>query len=210
MKKKIIPFAISAVAAGLLLGGCNLFGNNGDTTQEATTAAAGTTQTSAENSGDVVEKDGVRKKVVYTDDSPGISDGTGSMRYSIDSVQLADVITTTDNASRLLDLEKNTDAVMVTIGFSCENTGTYDNNVYISQAEIETDAGDKATPKSLYGDYMDGHFGPDEAKKGSNVYIIKGTKSADIKSIKFHIDAPADSDFQDCGEPVDFVIKIDQ
>ena len=132
------------------------------------------------------------------------------MLYSIDSVQLADVITTTDNASRLLDLEKNTDAVMVTIAFSCENTGTYDNNVYISQAEIETDAGDKATPRSFYGDYMDGHFGPEESKKGSNIYIIKGKSSADIKSLKFHIDAPADSDFQDCGEPVDFLIKTEQ
>ena len=209
MKKKIIPFIITASAAGLLLGGCNLFGGNSEGTDTTTSAEALTTQTSTTvNAGDVVEKDGVRKTVVYTNDSLGIEGDTGPIVYSIDSIQLADVITTTDNASRLLELEKNTDAVMVTIGFTCRNRWEIQANFYISQAEIETEDGIEATPKSFYGDYMDSNIQPGVTKSGSNVYIIKGKKAEDIKKLSFHVDAPADGDFLVVGDDVDIELEL--
>ena len=130
------------------------------------------------------------------------------MVYSIDSIQLADVITTTDNASRMLDLEKNTDAVMVTIGFTCRNKWDIQANFYICQAEIETEDGMEATPKSFYGEYMDSNIQPGVTKSGSNVYIIKGKKAEDIKKLSFHVDAPADGDFLEVGENVDIDIDI--
>ena len=138
----------------------------------------------------------------------GVDGETGAMVYSIDSVQLSDVITTTDTASKMLDLEKNTEAAMITIGFTCKNRWEITSNFYISQAAIETDGGEEATPKSFYGEYTDGNFAPGVSKTGSNVYVIKGVKAADIKSIMFHVDAPADSDFQDIGEDVDVEIKV--
>ena len=204
MKKKIIPLIISVSAAGMLLGGCSLFGGDSGNTDNTATADV---QSSEEKNGDVVEKDGVRKTVVYSNDSLGIKGETGPVKYSIDNIQLADVITTTDNASRMLDLEKNTDAVMVTVGFTCSNTWEIQANFYICQAEIETEDGVKATPKSFYGEYMDGNIPPGTTKSGSNVYIIKGKKAADIKKLKFHVDAPADGDFLEVGENVD--IEID-
>lgn len=209
MKKKLIPFIISLTAAGTLLGGCNLFGGNSEGTDVATQGGSSSTQTSTTvNAGDVVEKDGVRKTVVYTNDSPGIEGETGPVVYSIDSIQLADVITTTDNASRMLDLEKNTDAVMVTIGFTCRNKWEIQANFYICQAEIETEDGMEATPKSFYGEYMDSNIQPGVTKSGSNVYIIKGKKAEDIKKLSFHVDAPADGDFLEVGEDVDIDIDI--
>ena len=208
MKKKLISLVISAAAAGVLLGGCNLFAPDSREKETETTKATETTQTTTVKNGDVVEKDGVRKTIVYNNDSPGVSGSTGGIEYSIDSVQIADVITTTDTASRLLDLEKNNEAVMVTVSFSCKNTWEITTNFYISQAAIETDAGDEATPKSLYGEYMDGNFSAGASKSGSNVYIIKGVKADSIKSISFHVDAPADMDFKDVGEDVDVEIEI--
>ena len=210
MKKKLIPFIISAAAAGMLLGGCNLFGGGSEGTDATTSADALTTQTSTTaNAGDVVEKDGVRKTIVYTNDSPGIEGDTGPVVYSIDSIQLANVITTTDNASRLLDLEKNTEAVMVTIGFTCSNKWDIQANFYICQAEIETEDGTEASPKSFYGDYMDSNIPPGETKSGSNVYIIKGKKAEDIKKLLFHVDAPADGDFLEVGDDVDLELKLE-
>jgi len=206
MKKKIIPFVISLSAAGLLLGGCSMFGSGSG--GDDSTTAAGSETTGAENEGDVVEKDGLRKTIVHTNDSPGIDGETGAMVYSIDSVQIADVITTTDTAAGMLDLEKNTEAAMITIGFTCRNRWEISSNFYISQAKIETEDGEEASPKSFYGEYTDGNFAPGVSKSGSNVYVIKGKKAADIKSVMFHVDAPADSDFQDIGEDVDIEINI--
>lgn len=204
MKKKIIPFIISISAAGMLLGGCNLFGGGtGNTDSTASAESEG----SDEKSGDVVEKDGIRKTVVYTNNSLGLKGETGPVVYSVDSIQLANVITTTDNASRMLDLEKNTEAVMVTVDFTCSNKWEIQANFYISQAEIETEDGIKATPKSFYGNYMDSNIPPGESKSGSNVYIIKGKKAEDIKKLKLHVDAPADGDFLATGEDVDIDIN---
>ncbi len=204
MKKKFIPLMISVSAAAFLLGGCNLFGGE----EKKDDSAAATSQSKDEKSGDVVEQDGIRKTVVYDNDSLGIEGETGPMVYSIDSVQLADVITTTDNASRMLDLEKNTEAVMVTISFSCRNKWQINSNFYICQAVIETEDGIEATPKSFYGEYMDGNFTADVSKSGSNVYIIKGKSAKDIKKLLFHVDPPADGDFLEVGDPVDVEIDL--
>lgn len=208
MKKKIIPFVLSISSAGILLGGCSLFGS-GENNDQAPAEVSSTTNSEQENTGDVIEKDGIRKTIVYNNSAPGIEGETGPMEYSLDSIQLADVITTTDTASRMLDLEKNTDAVMITIGFTCKNIWDISSNFYISQAVIELEDGEDATPKSFYGEYTDGHFVAGASKTGSNVYVIKGKKAEEIKNIMFHVDAPADNDFQDIGEDLDVEIVID-
>ena len=207
MKKRILTLTLAALAATTGIAGCNLFGDSdSDTAISATSEPASASQ---ENVGNVIEQDGVRKTVVYTDYNTGIEDETGPMEYSIDSVQIADVITTTDTAAGLLDLDKNTEAVMVTIAFSCKNAGERTANFYISQAAIEVNEKEEADPKSYYGEYVDGNFTAGVSKSGSNVYIIKNIKADDIKSIMFHVDAPADSDFVDMGDDVDVEIEID-
>ena len=205
MKKKLAALTAVAVLGVPVLGGC--FG--GDDNKETTTA--GQTQTTTfgnDEPGHVTEEGGLRKTVVYVDNDFNESDESGTFEYTIKSLRLEKISASTEVAARTYGIEEGQEAALLTLNLSAKNTGYESVNCYISQAKLITEQGEEATPNSMVGTYIDGHFYAGQEKEGSNVYVFKDVKAEDINELILEISAPKDNDFKPVGDEVEFEFNI--
>ncbi len=209
MKKRIIGIGLATGIATLGLAGCSLFGGGGEEGELTTSTTAEVSE--KEEQGSSTEKDGIKKTVVYSNDNLDIENTVGPVIFTIDSIQVADMTATTDTASSMLGIDKNQDATMITVKFSCKNTSDSQANFYASKAILTADSGEESEPVSYYGEYMDAHIGGGDSstKTGTNVYVLEDTKASDIKSVEIHFDAPQDWDFKDMDDDIDVEVELD-
>lgn len=218
MKRKMIALCMAAMLAATALGGCG--GSDAGSqapagTEEKATPAAEPEETAAPteapteaqaSAGEVVEENGLRKEPVYTNKELGISGTTGSINYSVSAIQVSKLTATTDEMAEMLEIDKDKEVALVVIDVSAENTTDDTINFYIGQAILTSNTKEQVDPNILISDYIDGEFLGNVIHSGSLMYILENSKASDIETVKLHIDAPSNSDFEFTGGPVDIEI----
>lgn len=219
MKKKLIALCMAAMLATAAFTGCG--GSDAGSrapasTEEKTTPAATEPEETAApteapteaqtSAGEAVEENGLRKEPVYTNKELGISGATGSINYSVSDIQVSKLTATTDEMAEMLEIEKDKEVTLVVIDVSAENTIDDTINFYIGQAALTSNTKEQVEPNILISDYIDGEFLGNVIHSGSLMYILENSKASDIETVKLHIDAPSNSDFEFTGDPVEIDI----
>ena len=218
MKKKLIALCMAAMLATVAFTGCGGSDAGSQTpasTEKSTPAATEPEETEAPteapteaqaSAGEVVEENGLRKEPVYTNKELGISGTTGSISYNASAIQVSKLTATTDEMAEMLEIEKDKEVTLVVIDASAENTTDDTINFYIGQAVLTSNTKEQVDPNMLLSDYIDGEFLGSVIHSGSLMYILENSNASDIETVKLHIDAPSNSDFEFTGDPVEIEI----
>lgn len=171
--------------------------------QEVTTAADDST------TGTVVQGDGFTKTPVITDKELNYTGNAGPMNYSIDAIQISNLVATTDDAARMFGVEKNKETAIIAMDITAENTSDEDISFYISQATLISNTKEQVDPNMLFSDYIDGDFLGTVKKSGSLIYILPNSNANEITSIKLRISAPTDSEWNSLSDEISIELAFE-
>lgn len=132
MKKKILTLCLAAIM-------CVSFAACGGTASDDSSVLSSETEKQTDSDvGKVTEQDGMRKEVVYTNNSLDISGESGPIKYTATDIQVSKLTATTDSTASLLDLEKDKEYAVVVAHFDVENTSDETISFYPDQSVMTT------------------------------------------------------------------------
>lgn len=213
MKRRIVALLMASMLAITMITGCGGGSDSGSQTPAGTEEAKPTETDAPEtteaqtSAGEVVEENGLRKEPVFTNKDLGISGTTGSVNYNVSAIQVSKLTATTEDMAKLLEIEKDKEVALVVVNVSAENTTDDTINFYIGQATLTSNTKEQVDPDAFLCDYIDGEFLGNVIHSGSLMYILKNSNASDIETVKLHIDAPSNSDFEFTGDPVEIEIQ---
>lgn len=176
-------------------------------TEKSDTAASsdtdpGTTTEDDSKTGTVTHGEGFTKTPVITDKALNYTGNAGPMNYSIDAIQISNLVATTDAAANMFNIEKNKETAIIALDISAENTSDEDITFFISQATLVSNTKEQVDPSLIFSDYIDSEFLGAVKKSGSSIYILPNSNANDITNITLRISAPTGKDFQALSEDI--------
>lgn len=181
------------------------------TAQSSDVSASVETESKNDDSttGTVEHGDGFTKTPVITDKELNYTGSAGPMNYSIDAIQISNLIATEDAAAEMFGIEKNKEVAIIVMDVTAENTSDEDVSFYISQATLISSTKEQVDPSLLFSNYIDGEFLGQVVKNGSLVYILPNSNANDISSINLRISAPTDSEWNSLSDDISIDLNFE-
>ena len=202
MKKKILTLCLAAIM-------CVSFAACGGTASDDSSVLSSETEKQTDSDvGKVTEQDGMRKEVVYTNNSLDISGESGPIKYTATDIQVSKLTATTDSTASLLDLEKDKEYAVVVAHFDVENTSDETISFYPDQSVMTTNTKEQINASLFLSDSVGGDFIGKEKKSGNVIFILKNSSADDLANVTIHIDAPHNDSFDSVGDPVEINIPV--
>lgn len=202
MKKKILTFCLAAIM-------CVSFAACGGTASDDSSVLSSETEKQTDSDvGKVTEQDGMRKEVVYTNNSLDISGESGPIKYTATDIQVSKLTATTDSTASLLDLEKDKEYAVVVAHFDVENTSDETISFYPDQSVMTTNTKEQINASLFLSDSVGGDFIGKVKKSGNVIFILKNSSADDLANVTIHIDAPHNDSFDSVGDPVEINIPV--
>ena len=207
MRKRFLTLGLAAVMA-LSLTACG--SDNGKKVESKKTVAKTTEKTTADESktGEVVEKDGLKKVPVITDKKLNRKGKTGPIKYNIKAIQVSKLTATTDEMAQALDVEKDKEVGLVAMDVEIENTSDDTINFYFDQGKLTTNTKEQVEANLMLSDNIDGEYLGKVTHKGTLMFILKNGKADKVNNLKLFVDAPSDKDFNTAGDEVKIELKF--
>jgi hypothetical protein len=202
MKKKILTLCLAAIM-------CVSFAACGGTASDDSSVLSSETEKQTDSDvGKVTEQDGMRKEVVYTNNSLDISGESGPIKYTVTDIQVSKLTATTDSTASLLDLEKDKEYAVVVAHFDVENTSDETISFYPDQSVMTTNTKEQINASLFLSDSVGGDFIGKVKKSGNVIFILKNSSADDLANVTIHIDAPHNDSFDSVGDPVEINIPV--
>ena len=202
MKKKILTLCLAAIM-------CVGFAACGGTASDDSSVLSSETEKQTDSDvGKVTEQDGMRKEVVYTNNSLDISGESGPIKYTATDIQVSKLTATTDSTASLLDLEKDKEYAVVVAHFDVENTSDETISFYPDQSVMTTNTKEQINASLFLSDSVGGDFIGKVKKSGNVIFILKNSSADDLANVTIHIDAPHNDSFDSVGDPVEINIPV--
>ncbi len=202
MKKKILTLCLAAIM-------CVSFAACGGTASDDSSVLSSETEKQTDSDvGKVTEQDGMRKEVVYTNNSLDISGESGPIKYTATDIQVSKLTATTDSTASLLDLEKDKEYAVVVAHFDVENTSDETISFYPDQSVMTTNTKEQINASLFLSDSVGGDFIGKVKKSGNVIFILKNSSADDLANVTIHIDAPHNDSFDSVGDPVEINIPV--
>lgn len=165
---------------------------------------SGETEATTDDSttGTVTQGDGFTKTPVITDKELNYTGTAGPINYSIDAIQISNLLATTDSAAEMFGIEKNKESAVIVMDITAENTVEEDIDFFIGQATLISSTKEQVDSNIFLSDYIDSEFLGQVIKEGSLVYILPNSNANDITSITLRISAPTDSEWNSLCEDI--------
>ena len=207
MRKRLLTLGL-ATAMVLSLTACG--SDNGKKVESKKTVAKTTEKTTADESktGEVVEKDGLKKVPVITDKKLNKKGKTGPIKYNIKAIQVSKLTATTDDMAQALGIEKGKEAGLVAMDVEVENTSDDTINFYFDQGKLTTNTKEQVESDIILSDHIDGEYLGKVTHKGTLMFILKNGKADKVNDLKLFVDAPSDKDFNTVGDEVKIELKF--
>ena len=172
--------------------------------------AVTTEKTTADESktGEVVEKDGLKKVPVITDKKLNKKGKTGPIKYNVKAIQVSKLTATTDDMAQALGIEKGKEAGLVAMDVEVENTSDDTINFYFDQGKLTTNTKEQVESDIILSDHIDGEYLGKVTHKGTLMFILKNGKADKVNDLKLFVDAPSDKDFNTVGDEVKIELKF--
>lgn len=187
-------------------------GNSDTEVSEATEALnseASESEADDSTTGTIEQGDGFTKTPVITDKALNYSGSAGPINYTIDAIQISNLVATDESAAEMFGIEKDKETAIVVMDVTAENTSDDDVSFYIGQATLVSSTKEQVDPSMLYSDYIDGDFLGQVVKSGSLVYILPNSNANDITSISLRISAPIDSDWNSLSDDISIDLNFE-
>ena len=202
MKKKILTLCLAAIM-------CVSFAACGGTASDDSSVLSSETEKQTDSDvGKVTEQDGMRKEVVYTNNSLDISGESGPIKYTATDIQVSKLTATTDSTASLLDLEKDKEYAVVVAHFDVENTSDETISFYPDQSVMTTNTKEQINASLFLSDSVGSDFIGKVKKSGNVIFILKNSSADDLANVTIHIDAPHNDSFDSVGDPVEINIPV--
>ena len=207
MRKRLLTLGL-ATAMVLSLTACG--SDNGKKVESKKTVAKTTEKTTADESktGEVVEKDGLKKVPVITDKKLNKKGKTGPIKYNVKAIQVSKLTATTDDMAQALGIEKGKEAGLVAMDVEVENTSDDTINFYFDQGKLTTNTKEQVESDIILSDSIDGEYLGKVSHKGTLMFILKNGKADKVNDLKLFVDAPSDKDFNTVGDEVKIELKF--
>lgn len=207
MRKRLLTLGL-ATAMVLSLTACG--SDNGKKVESKKTVAKTTEKTTADESktGEVVEKDGLKKVPVITDKKLNKKGKTGPIKYNVKAIQVSKLTATTDDMAQALGIEKGKEAGLVAMDVEVENTSDDTINFYFDQGKLTTNTKEQVESDIILSDHIDGEYLGKVTHKGTLMFILKNGKADKVNDLKLFVDAPSDKDFNTVGDEVKIELKF--
>jgi len=98
----------------------------------------------------------------------------------------------------------------IQVDMDVENTSDENITFYASQATLVTDTGEQLDPEMLFSEHIDGEFLGKVKKSGTNFYILKNSKAADVKHVKLVYSGASNENFENIGDDVTVEVDLKQ
>ena len=142
------------------------------------------------------------KECYVTDRDLAFEGECGPIMYTINSIQIADMIIHDESTANILDVEMDESFVLIGIDITVENTSEDDVNFYPEDSTIITNTKAQIDANYWTSDSF-GKFMGEVEKNGQIFFIIPGEEAESITSFTWRIDAPYDSNsYEDVGEDI--------
>ena len=207
MRKRLLTLGL-ATAMVLSLTACG--SDNGKKVESKKTVAKTTEKTTADESktGEVVEKDGLKKVPVITGKKLNKKGKTGPIKYNVKAIQVSKLTATTDDMAQALGIEKGKEAGLVAMDVEVENTSDDTINFYFDQGKLTTNTKEQVESDIILSDHIDGEYLGKVTHKGTLMFILKNGKADKVNDLKLFVDAPSDKDFNTVGDEVKIELKF--
>ena len=139
--------------------------------------------------------DGLKKTVALTNRQINYTIEAGSFTITINSVQLADMEFQSSDTASLFNMAAGDSAAIFSVDLTVENTSDDNLTFYPDQSTIVTNTKAQVVNDLLISDNVGGDFLGKVIKNGQIIFIIPNNAAADITTIKWHVDAPLDTNF---------------
>lgn len=158
-----------------------------------------------DGSGSDSNQDGMSKRIILTNRSINYEGTTGDFAYVIEGIQIAALTVTDEDTASFLNVEKGKEITVIAIQMSVENTSDKDLSFYPYMSTIVTSDKEQVESNWLLSDSVGGDFLGNVVMEGQIYWICERTGADNLTHIQWRIDAPSDSNYDRCGDPV----KID-
>lgn len=160
------------------------------------------TENGDSSTGTVEQGNGFIKTPVITDKALNYTGNAGPINYTINAIQISNLVATEDAAAEMFGIEKDKETAIIAMDITAENTSDEDISFYISQATLISSTKEQVDSSLLFSDYIDGEFLGQVVKSGSLVYILPNSNANDITSINLRISAPTDSEWNSLSDDI--------
>ncbi len=160
------------------------------------------TENDDSSTGTVEQGNGFIKTPVITDKALNYTGSAGPINYTINAIQISNLVATEDAAAEMFGIEKDKETAIIAMDITAENTSDEDISFYISQATLISSTKEQVDSSLLFSDYIDGEFLGQVVKSGSLVYILPNSNANDITSINLRISAPTDSEWNSLSDDI--------
>lgn len=157
---------------------------------------------------ETTEENRMKKTVIFTNKELNKNGNLGPIKYNFSKIQISKLEALTDDAAKMLQVDKNKEFTLIVLDVEAENTSTSDVSCYISQTKLVSNTKEQIDPHMFLSKHIDGDFLGNVKKTGNNVYLLKNSKAEDIKSIKLVIPAVHDKNFKNLSEKAEITIDL--
>lgn len=163
----------------------------------------GTTITiSNEWTGEDAENDVMTKTAVMTNYLFEYVQQCGPMELCVNGIELSDITFKDEDTADLAGVSVGSEAGLVALHITAENTSEDDVSFYPDQSYLITDTKEQLDCAVFLSDSVGGDFFGQVKKEGYVYFFCRNTMAEDLSHLQWRIDPPTDENFDDLGEPI--------
>lgn len=127
---------------------------------------------------------------------------SGPMEMHIKGIEVSDIVFKDEASAGLAGVSAGSEAALIALYVTTENTGDEDMSFYPDQSTLVTDTKEQVECAIFISDDVGGDFYGNVKKEGYIYFFCKSSKAADLGHLTLRIDPPFDAEFNDVGDPV--------
>lgn len=161
-----------------------------------------------DGTGTFVDEQDMSKHPVVTCRNIGYETTLGPVLLKINSIQIANAVTTSDMVSSYLGIEKDKEYTLISLDITVENTSDDDISIYPDQSTIVTDHKEQIDCNMSGSEDVGGDYYGKVEKSGLIVFFAEKSPASEITSFNWRVSGPYDENFTRLADDITIKINI--